>query len=86
MKNPFKKLFSKHKEEPILVYTNNEPWLCDSLELTKDKDGIIYLTVIAGYDLSTKKWIFFTKHPKIEINDCKVRYMDHNILKTLDIK
>ena len=79
MKNILKKLFSK--EEPILVYVDNEPWLCDSLELTKDKEGIIYITAIAGYDTSNKKWIFYTKHPKIRINGCKVRYMDHNLLK-----
>lgn len=83
--NIFKKLFSKHKEDNILVYVDNDAYFCNALDVNKDQEGR-YVVAIARYYTSYKKWAFFKKKTRVYIDDRKVKYMDHNILKTLDIK
>lgn len=83
--NIFKKLFSKHKEDNFLVYVDNDAYFCNSLDVEEDKVGK-YIVVIAKYYPYYGKWAFFKKKTRVYIDDLKVKYLDHNILKALDIK
>ncbi len=83
--NIFKKLFSKHKEDNILVYVGDTAYFCNTLDTKEDKVGK-YIVVIAQYYPYYKKWAFFKKKTRVYIDEFKVKYLDHNILKALDIK
>lgn len=83
--NIFKKLFSKHKEDNFLVYVDNDAYFCKTLDINEDQEGK-YIVVIAKYYPYYKKWAFFKKKTRVYVDDHKVKYIDHNILKALDIK
>ena len=46
--NIFKKLFSKHKEDNILVYVGDTAYFCNTLDTKEDKVGK-YIVVIAQH-------------------------------------
>lgn len=81
MKKIFKRFFDKNKEDNILIYVNDLAYLCNDLNIKEDKDGK-YIDVIANYNCYYKAWKF--KKEKVYVDYCKVRYMDHNILKLYD--
>ena len=80
MKNPFKKLFSKHKEDLVLVYLNDLPFLTESFEVQEDELGNRFIIAVAAYDVLAKKWCFYKKKTKKYVDAFKIRYMKNNIL------
>ena len=97
MKNPFKKLFSKHKEDGILFYVGgvreNTPYMCESLDIKEDKDGSKYIQAYSRYDFWTKRWVnekvkvyFLHIYNNELVGPESIHYMENNILKKLDYK
>lgn len=78
MKNPFKKLFSKHKEDNILIYVSSLAYLCNDLTIREDKYGQKYIKIIASYDYDFKHWRFHKQ--KVCVDYCIVKHMKNNIL------
>ena len=83
MKNPFNKLFSKHKEEPVLFYVDGQPFFAEELKVNTDGKGRKYINAFAYFSLQNKKWVFYRrKNPvyiTLEGKLREVRYFDEHL-------